>query len=358
MQNRTGPDDYRLPEVDRAAALAALEAMQWRCAHVTRDICASFRWHRGICMRTFSVLLVAACLVFCVSIDVAADETKSKGRCLSDMTWVEAKAVLAKDAVVVIPIGAGSKEHGPHLPLDTDFRQAEYYKNRVLAQADVVVAPTINYSFYPAFVEYPGSTSLSLSVARDLIVDVIRGIAQFGPRRFYLLNTGVSTNVPIAQAAALLALDGILVAYLDLTGPTVSALERHVEAQKEGTHADEIETSEMLAIDASVVDMRKATVEYRPGVASGAFSLDPKSPRYDPSGIYGDAKLATVAKGRFLVDGMTQIILDQIETLRRTTPPKPIRLFGASSPPASPTGDPTADAQTPLAPPTSGERMK
>ena len=274
-------------------------------------------------MRRLSVL--AAAVVLCVSIDAAPGGSKPKGHLLSGLTWVEAKAVLAADTVVVIPLGAESKEHGPHLPLGTDFRQAEYYKTRVLAQADVVVAPTINYSFYPAFVDYPGSTSLSLPVARDLIVDVIRGIAHFGPRRFYVLNTGVSTNAPLAQAAALLALDGIALAYLDLTGPAVKALEGPVAAQKEGSHADEIETSEMLAIDPSVVDMSKATVEYGPGAARGALSLDPQSPRYSPSGIYGDATLATVGKGRVLNDGMTRIILDEIETLRRTVPPNPIR---------------------------------
>jgi creatinine amidohydrolase len=311
-----------------------------------------------MCVRTFGILALAACLALCVSIEVAADETKPRGRLLSGMTWVEAKAALTADTVVVIPVGAGSKEHGPHLPLDTDFRQAEYYKNRILGEANVVIAPTMNYSFYPAFVEYPGSTNLSLYVARDLVLDVVRGIARFGPRRFYVLNIGVSTNVPLAQAAALLALDGISLAYLDLTGPTVRALERQVETQKEGTHADEIETSEMLAIDATVVDMRKADVEYRPGIARGVYSLDPTSPRYNPSGIYGDATLATVAKGRILVDGMTRIILDEIETLRRTNPPGPVRLFGAPLPPASATRNATPDAQGSAAQTTGGERMK
>ena len=49
-------------------------------------------------------------------------ECDPKGRVLSRMTWVEAKAALTPDTVVVIPLGAGSKEHGPHLPLDTDLR--------------------------------------------------------------------------------------------------------------------------------------------------------------------------------------------------------------------------------------------
>ena len=279
--------------------------------------------NRGVVNARWGAGLLYAAALLAVGLDsaAAADGSSPKGRLLSRMTWVAAKAALTPETVVVIPVGAGSKEHGPHLPLDTDFQQAEYYRNRVLAESDVVIAPTMNYSFYPAFVEYAGSTSLSLPVARELLLDVIRGIARFGPRRFYVINIGVSTNRPLAQAAALLALEGIALAYLDLTGPTVRTLEKQVETQKEGTHADEIETSEMLAIDASVVDMSKATVEYMPGLSPGVFSLDPKNPRYNASGIYGDATRATVTKGRFLVDGMTKIMLDEIEVLRRTPPP-------------------------------------
>ena len=82
----------------------------------------------------------------------------------------------------------------------------------------------------------------------------------------------------------------------------------------------------MLAIDASVVDMSKAAVEYMPGASMpgaspGPWSLDPKNPRFNASGIYGDATRATVAKGRFINDGMTKIILDEIETLRRSPLP-------------------------------------
>lgn len=273
-------------------------------------------------MRIFEAFCKFAVLAGLSSTAVQADEYSARGHLMSSMSWVEAKAKLTAHSVVVIPVGAESKEHGPHLPLDTDFRQAEYFKKRVLDAADVVVVPTMNYSYYPAFVEYPGSTSLTLPVAREMILDVIRGIAKFGPRRFYVINIGVSTNRPLAQAAALLALEGVLLRYLDLTGPTVRTLERQIETQKEGTHADEIETSIMLAIDSSLVDMKKATVDYMPGASRGVLSLDPKNPRYNASGVYGDATLATVAKGRFLVDGMTKIILGEIEALRSISLPQ------------------------------------
>ena len=74
----------------------------------------------------------------------------------------------------------------------------------------------MNYSYYPAFVEYPGSTSLTLETSRDMIVEICRGLARFGPKRFYVLNTGVSTASALKPAAAALAAEGILMRYTDV----------------------------------------------------------------------------------------------------------------------------------------------
>src|SRR5580658_10963091 len=103
---------------------------------------------------------------------------EQRGTVLADLTWVEAEKALKPETVVVIPIGAESKEHGPHLPLKTDFIQAEYLKRRILERSDVVVAPTVNYHYYPAFGEYPGSTTLRLETARDLMIDICRSLAR------------------------------------------------------------------------------------------------------------------------------------------------------------------------------------
>src|SRR5262249_12950965 len=115
----------------------------------------------------------------------AAINARPRGVLLERLTWMEAEKVLTRDAVVVIALGAQAKEHGPHLVLANDFLMAEYFKHRVLQEAPVVVAPTLNYGYYPAFTGYPGSTSLRLETARDVVVDVVRGLAKHGPRRFY-----------------------------------------------------------------------------------------------------------------------------------------------------------------------------
>ena len=184
-------------------------------------------------------------------------QSPPRGTVLADLTWVEAERRLTPDTVVVIPLGAEAKEHGPHLRLDNDARLAAYFRDRILAAADVVVAPTVNYHFYPAFVEYPGSTHLRFETARDLIVDIVRSLAAFGPRKFYVLNTGVSTARPLAAAKSLLEAEGIDLAFSDIAVVGASA-EASVRQQARGSHADEIETSMMLYIRPDRVDMGKA----------------------------------------------------------------------------------------------------
>jgi creatinine amidohydrolase len=239
-----------------------------------------------------------------------------RGTALADLTWVEAEKLLKPATVVVIPIGAESKEHGPHMKLKTDYLEAEYFREQILERADVVVAPTVNYSFYPAFVEYPGSTSLRLETARDMVIDICRVLSHYGPKRFYAINTGVSTVRALEPAAEILAGEGILLRYTNVLEVAAAAEER-IRKEEGGTHADEIETSLMMYIAPASVDMSKAVKDYHPS-ETGGLTRDPHRPGvYSPSGIYGDATLATREKGEIVARATVEGMLREIEALRR-----------------------------------------
>jgi creatinine amidohydrolase len=275
--------------------------------------------------RAVSVNLVCAFAALATAITAlpAAAQPGAKpgqGILLEDLTWPQAEKALTPETVVVIPIGAAAKEHGPHLRLKNDFVLAEYFTRRVMARAAVVVAPTINYHFYPAFVEYPGSTSLRLETARDVVVDICRSLARFGPRRFYVLNTGVSTIRALKPAQEQLAAESIVMQFTDIL--TIGeAAEKAVRQQEGGTHADEIETSMMLYMDPSLVDMSKAAKDYHPQ-GTGGLTRDPKGRgTYSPTGIWGDATLATREKGRLVVEAMVEGMLKEISALRAAATP-------------------------------------
>ena len=255
-----------------------------------------------------------------VLLSASAAPPPAKGILVENLSWMEAERVLDTGTVVVIPLGAESKEHGPQLRLKNDFVLAEYFAGRVMHESKVVVYPTLNYGFYPAFVEYPGSTTLRLETARDMIVDIIRTIARHGPKRFYVLNTGVSTIRALTPARDSLAASGIVMMFTDILN-VGKAAEESVRRQEGGTHADEIETSMMLYMHPELVDMSKAVKDYHPG--AGGLTRDSAVAVRDKkvwsrSGTYGDATLATREKGRIVVEAQVTGMRAEIETLRRT----------------------------------------
>lgn len=270
-------------------------------------------------MKLVLIAIVLAITLPLTTFAQSRNKSTAKAILLEDLTWREAEKILTPETVVVIPLGAAAKEHGPHLKLKNDFLIAEYLKARVRRQAAVVITPTINYHFYPAFLEYPGSTSLRLDTARDLVIDICRSLARFGPRRFYVLNTGISTLRALKPAAELLAAEGILARYTDLK--MLEPVEKLVSKQEGGTHADEIETSIMLYIAPADVDMKKAVKDYHPSRGRG-LTRDPKGEgTYSASGIWGDPTLATREKGRRVTEFLVTGVLNEIEDLRKAPLP-------------------------------------
>jgi creatinine amidohydrolase len=244
------------------------------------------------------------------------------GWLLADLTWRQAQTELSPERVVVIPLGAGAKEHGPHLRLDNDLVLAEYLGHRVLQAAPVIVTPTVNYSYYPAFLEYPGSTSLDRETARDLVVQICRTLAAHGPRRFYILNTGLSTIGPLKDAAAILASDSILMRFTGLD--VLLGSEKVVKLQQPfGSHADEYETSVMLYIAPDRVDMTKAVPDVHKPRGPGPLTPDSTktSGVYSPSGSWGDPTFATKEKGRTITEALVAALLHDIDSLRTASVP-------------------------------------
>jgi len=234
-----------------------------------------------------------------------------RGVKLETLTWVEAEKWLARDPVVVLPLGAAAKEHGPHLPLNNDAIIADWLATQLLKRLPVLVAPLTNASFYPAFVDYPGSISLRAETARDLLLDTCDSLARHGAKRFYAINTGISTLRPLRDTQQLLA-QGIRFDYLNLD-QALQTLPSGLLEQRHGSHADEHETSLMLHIAPEVVNMSLAVDDGSEG--EGRLSRVRGQGIWSASGVFGQATLASANKGRVIADTLVQRCIEQIENL-------------------------------------------
>ncbi len=282
-----------------------------------------------------ALALVPALFLAAAPAAVQPQSSPVKGQRLADISWPDAERLLTPDAVVVIPLGAGSKEHGPHLKLGNDLKLAEYLTSRLVDTSPVIVAPAVPYHYYPGFLDYPGSTSLTLDTAREHTVEVARSLARYGPRRFYVVNTDNSAVRALEPAAAALAADGILLRFTAI-GDRLERASGGIREQPGGSHADEIDTSMMLYVDPSSVDMSKAVKEYRPSTGPLRLTRTPTGDgTYSASGIWGDPTLATRDKGRVFVEAIVAGINEDIQRLR--TAPLPAKTsLTASPPPARP----------------------
>ncbi len=228
------------------------------------------------------------------------------------MHWDQVARRIGDGAVAILPIGAAAKQHGFHLPLNTDRIQAEWLAGRMAEKIDALIWPTVTYGHYPAFVEYAGSSSLSIATFEALVREIAGKILGSGCKKLLVLNTGISTLAPVDRALARLASERVKHLWIH-EGPRYPRVARQLAEQGHGSHADELETSLMLALAPHLVDMTRA--EASPALkheTPGALSpSDPNSPNYSRSGSYGDPTRATPAKGEALLAAMLDDLHEQ-----------------------------------------------
>src|SRR5436190_19944072 len=231
---------------------------------------------------------------------------------IAHMMWDEVARHIANGAAAILPIGAAAKQHGFHLPLDTDRIQAEFLASRLAERIDALIWPTLNYGFYTPFVAYAGSASLQASTFEAVVHEIATDIIGNGCRKLLVLNTGISTLVPVERALA--RLDAGKAIHLRIhEGPRYRRAAEQLAEQSHGSHADELETSLMLALAPQLVDMSRAEPSAALGYeAPGPLTpSDVNSPNYSRSGSYGDPTLATSAKGEILLAAMLDDIREQ-----------------------------------------------
>lgn len=240
------------------------------------------------------------------------------GRCapgarVAGISWPEVETRLNQGATALLPVAAAAKEHGRHLPMATDLLQAEWLVDQLLGRRNLLVWPTLNYGFYPAFTDYPGSISLSRDTFVAVVSEVLQGIVDAGATRIAILNTGISTIRPIDAAVATLPPDPSIKQIDVYSGPRYAEAERALVEQSWGGHADESETSIMLAIAPDAVNMAHAEPAVKQ-IESGRLNrTNPRDPSYSPSGVNGDPTRATVAKGGQLMQAILADILAAID---------------------------------------------
>lgn len=229
--------------------------------------------------------------------------------------------------IAVLPLGA-HEQHGPHLPFDTDTLIAKgiVARLRVALPAELPVtflaAEAVGYSV--EHMDVTGTQTLSYNEAIDRWLGIARRLSEQGIRKFVMLNAhgGNSPLMTIVATEARVRFDMLAVATswtrFGIPPDIISPEEKAIDI-----HGGDIETSVMLALYPSNVDMTKATnfpsrqtefaALFKHLRAYGAHAFGWKMSDLNTQGVAGNAAAATAAKGEAL---MTHAVRGLVELLQ------------------------------------------
>jgi len=245
------------------------------------------------------------------------------------LTFAELNARAAEDALVIVPV-ASLEQHGPHLATGVDILCANGVAQRVAqrmagAGQAVVVTPCVWTGLAEHHVAFGGTVTLDFATFSAVLKGVVRSAARAGFRRVMLLN-GHGGN---AEAVAVVGGEcqaelGIKVAagtYWHLAGDAFAPI---LERQSNVLHACEAETSMIMAL------MPEAVRAERIAEAHGPHSTRPEGQpaamirrrsfkEMTPTGVIGDARAASAAKGEALLAAAAERIAAELGDRRLWT---------------------------------------
>lgn len=233
------------------------------------------------------------------------------------LTAPELRAFAAADALVLLPV-ASLEQHGPHLPVWTDSQigHSTCIRAAKIASAGmpVVVLPPMWLGMSEHHFPFGGTISLDYATFHGVLRCIVRSLQADGFRRLFLVNSHGGNIDPLAVSARELAHEfGMPVCAASIAHLAAARIAEVLERQSGMQHACEAETSLWMAIDPNQVrrDQLEAAVSPGGGVSassSGVTRFWSFAERAPETGVRGDPRVATAAKGEAILAAMAEAL--------------------------------------------------
>jgi len=216
-------------------------------------------------------------------------------------------------------LAVGSTEyHGEHLPYGTDTLVAEHLAREVSSRVDgLLVLPSLPIGMSAHYSSFPIAITLKTETLMRVLSEVFDSLRRHGLNRLLIIN-GHDGNIPAIAAATReyrACHPDFKIAVLEAWWETAGQLvpEGTFEVWGGLGHAGEGETSMMLRVAPSLVDLEKAR-----GVVPDLLSHVQLIWTFDeltPYGVTGDPTKATKEKGRLMSDVLVSLLVEFIEKM-------------------------------------------
>ena len=228
------------------------------------------------------------------------------------MYWKTADEIVEMNPeLAIIPVGS-LEQHGPHLPVMTDWAIASELGKRVAEKMNAFLLPALPISTCREHMGKKGSVWMEPMTFYQMMTDIILSLKTQGFKKVAILQChgGIFVMTPLVRDLNAKYNPDLMVAILD--GGTFAARLRQegiLESSGE-LHAGESETSRMLAIAPETVHMERA-VDCVPDVPRPYLSYGSIF-RASESGVWGTPSLASAEKGEKIFARSAELAVEEL----------------------------------------------
>jgi creatinine amidohydrolase len=131
---------------------------------------------------------------------------------LENLTWAKAKEAFSKCKTAIIPMGS-TEQHGPHLPLGTDFFTAQYFSD-AMAKLDypAIITPVLPVGFADYHSDFPGTLSFTYDTVVAMLTEICEKLVGYGIDHILFFNAHGGNAAPMGRVAYELRKKGIVAA--------------------------------------------------------------------------------------------------------------------------------------------------
>jgi creatinine amidohydrolase len=239
-----------------------------------------------------------------------------------EMTAEDINRQAAAGAAVLLPV-ASIEQHGPHLPVGVDTILCEEVCKAAatLASRDtpVIVAPTLWCGMAEHHVAFGGTFTFDIPTYRAVLLSLLGSIGRAGFGKVMIVN-GHGGNMSALNAflpdfSRGLDLTVRATTYFMLANDRIGDV---LDRQKSVMHACEVETSMMMAVAGPSVKPERLDEAHCPGFTDARSILASEMQQFrsfktiTPSGVIGDARTASAAKGEQLLKLCAEALAERL----------------------------------------------
>lgn len=224
-----------------------------------------------------------------------------------EMFKMTADEICALDPeLAIIPVGS-IEQHGPHLPIMTDWAIATEIGKRVAKEMGAFLLPALPISTCREHMGKKGSVWMESTTFYQMMHDIIMSLKTQGFKRVAIITThgGIFITTPLVRDLNAKFQPDLQVAII--TSDTIQVKD---VMETPGLHADEAETSLMLAIAPETVHMDKA-VDFVPDVPRPYLNYGSIF-RACPQGVWGEPTKGTAEKGERFLEEYTKLAVEEL----------------------------------------------